>query len=139
LQSVDLVARRVISESLQLSRFFIRYQSRDLNYELQSPVSNFLRQEKPAMNKNGMTDVGSTTRTVDERLDSIKHTVRDVVDQGAQRADALKSRMIDAKDQVLRRGNDALDRVVELIKANPIKAVGIAFVAGFIGMRLIRR
>ena len=91
------------------------------------------------MNKNGMTDVGSTTRTVDERLDSIKHTMRDVVDQGAQRADALKSRMIDAKDQVLRRGNDALDRVVELIKANPLKAVGIAFVAGFIGMRLFRR
>jgi len=46
------------------------------------------------MNKNGMTDVGSTTRTVDERLDSIKHTVRDVVDQGAQKADALKSRMM---------------------------------------------
>ena len=41
------------------------------------------------MNKNGMTDVGSTTRTVDERLDSIKHTVRDAVDQGAQKADAL--------------------------------------------------
>ena len=35
------------------------------------------------MNKNGMTDVGSTTRTVDERLASIKHTEKDVVDQGA--------------------------------------------------------
>jgi ElaB/YqjD/DUF883 family membrane-anchored ribosome-binding protein len=91
------------------------------------------------MNKNGMTDVGSTTRTVDERLDSIKHTMRDVVDQGAQKADELKSRVIDAKDQVLRRGNDAFDRVVELIKANPLKAVGIAFVAGFIGMRMFRR
>jgi ElaB/YqjD/DUF883 family membrane-anchored ribosome-binding protein len=91
------------------------------------------------MNKNGMTDVGSATRTVDERLDSIKHTVKDVVDQGAQRAEALKSRMIDAKDQALRRGGDMLDRVVELIKAHPLKAVGIAFATGYIGMRLFRR
>jgi len=91
------------------------------------------------MNKNGMTDVGSTTRTVDERLDSIKHTVRDVVDQGAQKAEALKSRMIDAKDQVMRRGNDVLDRVVEMIKAHPLKAVGIAFATGYLGMRLFRR
>jgi ElaB/YqjD/DUF883 family membrane-anchored ribosome-binding protein len=88
------------------------------------------------MNKNGMADVG---RTVDEKLDSLKGTMRDVVDQGAQRADAIKSRMIEAKDQVLRRGNDALDHVVELIKAHPLKAVGIAFVAGYLGMRLFRR
>ncbi len=91
------------------------------------------------MNKNGMTDVGSATRTVDERLDSIKSTVRDVVDQGAQKADALKSRVIEAKDQAIRRGNDLLDRVVELIKANPLKAVGIAFATGYFGMRLFRR
>jgi ElaB/YqjD/DUF883 family membrane-anchored ribosome-binding protein len=91
------------------------------------------------MNKNGMTDVGSTARTVDERLDSIKHTVKDVVDQGAQKADALKARMIEAKDQALRRGNDVLDRVVELIKAHPLKAVGIAFATGYLGMRLLRR
>jgi len=91
------------------------------------------------MNKNGMTDVGSATRTVDERLDSMKHTVKDGVDQGAQRAEALKSRMIDAKDQALRRGNDMLDRAVELIKAHPLKAVGIAFATGYIGMRLFRR
>jgi len=91
------------------------------------------------MNKNGMADVGSTTRTVDERLDSIKHTVKDVVDQGAQKAEALKSKMLDAKDQVMRRGNDLLDRVVELIKAHPLKAVGIAFATGYLGMRLFRR
>lgn len=91
------------------------------------------------MNKNGMTDAGSATRTVDERLDSIKHTVKDVVDQGAQKADALRSRMMEAKDQVMRRGNDMLDRVVELIKAHPLKAVGLAFATGYLGMRLFRR
>ena len=81
------------------------------------------------MNRNGM----------DERLDSLKNTMRDVVDQGAQRADALKSRVIDAKDEAFRRGNDLLDRVTELIKAHPLKAVGVAFVAGFLVTRLLRR
>jgi ElaB/YqjD/DUF883 family membrane-anchored ribosome-binding protein len=88
------------------------------------------------MNKNGMADVG---RTVDDKLDSLKTTMRDVVDQGAQRADAIKSRMIEAKDQMMRRGNDVLDTVVELIKTHPLKAVGIAFAAGYLGMRLFRR
>ena len=88
------------------------------------------------MNKNGMTDVG---RAVDERLDSLKNAMKDVVDQGTQRAEALKSRMIDAKDEALRRGNDLLDRVTELIKAHPLKAVGVAFAAGYLAMRLFRR
>lgn len=88
------------------------------------------------MNKNGMTDVG---RSVDERLDSIKSTVKDVVDQGAQRAEALKSRVVEAKDAAMRRGGDALDRVSELVKAHPLKAIGIAFATGYIGMRLFRR
>jgi ElaB/YqjD/DUF883 family membrane-anchored ribosome-binding protein len=88
------------------------------------------------MNKNGMTDVG---RGVDERLDSIKSTVKDVVDQGTQRAEALKSRVVEAKDEALRRGGDMLDRVAELIKTHPLKAVGIAFASGYIGMRLFRR
>ena len=88
------------------------------------------------MNKNGMTDVG---RDVDERLDSIKNTVRDVVDQGAQRAEALKSRVVEAKDAAMRRGGDMLDRVSEMVKAHPLKAIGIAFATGYIGMRLFRR
>jgi ElaB/YqjD/DUF883 family membrane-anchored ribosome-binding protein len=81
------------------------------------------------MNKNGMTDVG---RGVDERLDSIKSTVKEVVDHGAQR-------VVEAKDAALRRGGDALDRVSELIKAHPLKAIGIAFATGYLGMRLFRR
>lgn len=88
------------------------------------------------MNKNGMTDVG---RTVDEKLDSLRSTVKDAVDQGAQRADALKHRVIEAKDAAIRRGGDVVDRMSELIKAHPLKAVGIAFATGYIGMRLFRR
>lgn len=88
------------------------------------------------MNKNGMTDVG---RTVDEKLDSIKNAAKEVVEQGAQRADALKQRVIEAKDAAVRRSGDMLDRVSNLIQAHPLKAVGIAFATGYIGMRLFRR
>jgi ElaB/YqjD/DUF883 family membrane-anchored ribosome-binding protein len=91
------------------------------------------------MNKNGMTDVGATSRTIDEKLDSLKHTVKDVVDQGAQRAGELKSKAVEIKDAAIRRGGDAVDSVSDLIKAHPLKAVAIAFATGYIGMRLLRR
>ncbi|HEX7841505.1 MAG TPA: hypothetical protein VF469_28735 [Kofleriaceae bacterium] len=88
------------------------------------------------MNKH---DVGSTSRLVDEKLDSLKDTVKGLADQGAQKVDALKAKVIEAKDQAIGRGTALLDRVAELIRANPLKAVGIAFVAGFVGIRLFRR
>jgi ElaB/YqjD/DUF883 family membrane-anchored ribosome-binding protein len=91
------------------------------------------------MNKNGMTDVGSASHAAQEKLDSLKETVKDVIDQGAQRADALKSRVVEVKDQAFRRGGDLIDSTASLIKAHPLKAVGIAFAAGYIGMRLFRR
>lgn len=88
------------------------------------------------MNKN---DVGSTNRMVDEKLSTLKETVKGLADQGAQKVDALKSRVIEAKDQAIGRGSALLDRVAEMIRANPLKAVGVAFIAGFVGMRLLRR
>ena len=91
------------------------------------------------MNKNGMADQASATHGVDEKIDSLKETVKGLVDQGAQKVDAIKSRVADVKDQAVTRGSDVLDRATTLIKAHPIKAVAIAFAAGYIGMRLFRR
>lgn len=91
------------------------------------------------MNKNGMTDDGSTTHAVEDRLDAIKDTVKGFVDTGAQKVDAIKSKVGDVKDQAFSRGNDLVDRVSEMVKAHPLKAVGIAFGAGYLGMRLFRR
>jgi len=91
------------------------------------------------MNKNGMTDVGSMNRMVDEKMDSLKDTMRGLADQGAQKVDALKTKVIEAKDQAIGRGSALLDRATEMIRANPLKSVGIAFVAGYVGMRLFRR
>jgi ElaB/YqjD/DUF883 family membrane-anchored ribosome-binding protein len=88
------------------------------------------------MNKNGITD---TANRVDDKVDSIKEAVKGLVDQGAQRVDALKNKAFEAKDQVIDRGGDMLDNLTSIIKANPIKAVAIAFGAGYIGMRLFRR
>jgi ElaB/YqjD/DUF883 family membrane-anchored ribosome-binding protein len=91
------------------------------------------------MNKNGMTDVGSMNRMVDEKMDSLKDTMRGLADQGAQKVDALKTKVIEAKDQAIGHGSALLDRATEMIRANPLKSVGIAFVAGYVGMRLFRR
>jgi len=85
------------------------------------------------MNKNGMTG------TTDDKIDSIKDTVKSYVDQGAQTVDAIKSKVVEVKDQAVNRGNDVLAQMTDLIKAHPFKAVGIAFGAGYLGMRLFRR
>lgn len=91
------------------------------------------------MNKNGMADQGSATHGVDDKIDALKETVKGLVDQGAQKVDAIKSRVVEAKDQAYTRGTDVLDRTTAMIKAHPLKAIAIAFGAGYIGMRLFRR
>lgn len=74
-----------------------------------------------------------------DRLGSIKESVKNVVGQSQEKVDQIKSRVVDAKDQAVTRGNALLDRATEFIRANPLKAVGIAFGVGYIGMRLLRR
>lgn len=85
------------------------------------------------MNKNGMAD------EAEDKIDSIRDTMKGIVDQGAHTVDAVKSKVVDFKDQAFTRGSDVLDRVTELVKANPLKSVAIAFGAGYVGMRLFRR
>jgi ElaB/YqjD/DUF883 family membrane-anchored ribosome-binding protein len=87
------------------------------------------------MNKN---DVGSAAQTTDEKLDTLKGAVKGLVDQGVQKVDALKNKVVEAKQEAITRGSDILERVTDLIKAHPIKAVAIAFGAGYLGMRLFR-
>lgn len=91
------------------------------------------------MNKNGMTDTGAATQGVESKIDSIKETVKGFVDQGSQQVDAIKSKVVDVKDQAFTRGSDLADRMAEMVKAHPLKSVAIAFGAGYLGMRLFRR
>jgi ElaB/YqjD/DUF883 family membrane-anchored ribosome-binding protein len=85
------------------------------------------------MNKNG------NTTGLDSLKDNVKDNVKNLVDQGQEKVNAIKDRVIDVKDQAVDRGGMILDRTTDFIKANPLKAVGIAFGIGYIGMRLFRR
>ena len=88
------------------------------------------------MNKN---DVGSAAQSTDEKLDTLKGAVKGLVDQGVQKVDALKNKVVEAKEEAITRGSNILERMTDLIKAHPIKAVAVAFGAGYLGMRLFRR
>ena len=89
------------------------------------------------MNKNGLT--GTEDNNVEDKLDSIRDSVKGVVDRGAQKAEAIKNKVVEAKDQAMNRGSEGLDRLASMVRAHPLKAVGIAFATGYIGMRLFRR
>lgn len=80
---------------------------------------------------------GNTT-AFDDKLDSIKESVKGLVDQGHEKVDAIKAKAIDVKDEAFTRGNALVDGATDLIKAHPFKAVGVAFAVGYIGMRLFR-
>ena len=58
-----------------------------------------------------------TGSTLDSKLDSIKDSVKGLVDENRQK---IKNRVIDAKDQAMARGNMYVDRVTDMIKANPV-------------------
>lgn len=88
------------------------------------------------MDKN---DVGTTAHRKEETLDSFKETVKGYVDQGAQKVDAIKTKVVEAKEQAITRGSVMLDRMTDMIKAHPLKSVGVAFGAGYLAMRLFRR
>jgi ElaB/YqjD/DUF883 family membrane-anchored ribosome-binding protein len=88
------------------------------------------------MNKTGTTDVSAK---VDEKIDSLSEAVKGIVDQGAQKVDEIKTKVVEAKDQAITRGNDLMQRAAEVVKAHPLRSVAIAFGAGYLLMRLFRR
>jgi len=91
------------------------------------------------MDKNGVSGVATVSHQVDEKLDMLGNLVKGFLDQSAQKVDAIKGKVVEAKDQALRRGSVAIDRMTAMIKAHPLAAVGTAFGAGYILMRLVRR
>jgi len=92
-----------------------------------------------AMNKDGTTMGPGGQPRLEQRFESIKESVRGLVDRGGERAGRIRNRVMEVTDQAKVRGNDALSKTTEFIRANPLKSVGIAFGLGYIGMRLFRR
>ena len=84
------------------------------------------------MQKNGSTSAES-------RIDSLKESVRNLVDAGGEKAGQLKDRAIGAKDSLVENGGAALNRVGALIKEHPFVALGIAFSVGYIAIRMMRK
>lgn len=84
------------------------------------------------MHKNGSASASN-------RLDSLKSSVRNLVDAGGERAGQLKHRAIDVKDSVVENSSAALSRTSSLIKEHPIAAIAIAFGVGYIAVRMLRR
>ncbi len=75
----------------------------------------------------------------DTKLGHIKESVKGLVDQGHEKVDQIKSKVVDVKDQAVERGGMILDRATDFVRSNPLKSVGIAFGVGYVGMRLFRR
>jgi ElaB/YqjD/DUF883 family membrane-anchored ribosome-binding protein len=84
------------------------------------------------MQKNGSANL-------DNRLDSLKESVRNLVDAGGERAGQLKNRAIDAKDSIVENSGVAIRKVSDLVKEHPIAAIAIAFGVGYIAIRMLRK
>jgi len=90
------------------------------------------------MNKNGL-DTGDNANAIDDKIDSLRDTMKGIVETGSQKVDALKTKVVEVKDQAVTRGGDLLSTVSKLVKAHPMKSIAIAFGIGYLGMRLVRR
>lgn len=84
------------------------------------------------MQKNG-------SGTLDNKLDTLKESVRNLVDAGGERAGQIKSKAIDAKDSIFENGDAVFKKAGSLIKEHPFIAVGIAIGVGYIAMRMFRK
>ena len=76
---------------------------------------------------------------VEHKLDALKEKASRLVEEGSEKVDQIKHRVVDAKDQAMARGGQFLDQCTSFIQANPLKSVAIAFGVGYIGMRIFRR
>jgi ElaB/YqjD/DUF883 family membrane-anchored ribosome-binding protein len=70
--------------------------------------------------------------SLESRLDSLKESVRNLVDAGSER-------MGDVKHTVVSTGRSGYRRASHLIKEHPLVAIGIAFGIGYLAIRLLRR
>jgi ElaB/YqjD/DUF883 family membrane-anchored ribosome-binding protein len=81
----------------------------------------------------------SSASSFEDRLDSLKESMRNLVDIGSDRASALKDRVVDVKDSVVGKSKTGVHKMGAMIKQHPIVAVGVAFGVGYLVMRIVRR
>lgn len=69
---------------------------------------------------------------LDASKQSIKGSVSAVVDQGAEAMQAVKARLGTVNESA----SEIYDRTTTFIQAHPLKAIGIAYGAGYLAMRI---
>ena len=84
------------------------------------------------MQKNG-------SASLDSRIDSLKKSVRNLVDAGEERAGHIKDRAVGVKDSVFENSEAAISRARVLIKEHPFAALGIALGVGYVAVRILRK
>jgi ElaB/YqjD/DUF883 family membrane-anchored ribosome-binding protein len=85
------------------------------------------------------THNGASVSALDDRIDALAANLKDLVEQVASTAAAVKGRVIDVKQQASSKAGSLASRATQLIQDHPIAAIGVAFGAGYLVMRLIRR
>jgi ElaB/YqjD/DUF883 family membrane-anchored ribosome-binding protein len=70
--------------------------------------------------------------SMEDRLDSLKESVRSLVDFSSHK-------MSDVKDTMFATGRTGARRAGTLIKEHPIIAISIAFGLGYLAVRMLRR
>jgi ElaB/YqjD/DUF883 family membrane-anchored ribosome-binding protein len=86
------------------------------------------------MNNDTMKNFGSS-KSIGK---AHERDVREIAEEVKVKVVELKDRAIEAKDNVLKRGGSAAEKVRDFTTANPLKAVAIAFAFGFFAMRVTR-
>ncbi len=74
------------------------------------------------------TKVVDVTNELETRFDGLKDNVKHLVDEVPEKASAIRAQAM-----------SSIEYLGEQIKKHPIAALGIAFGAGFLVMRLVRR
>lgn len=77
--------------------------------------------------------------SLDDRIDALAADLKGLVDQMAATAAAVKGRAIDVKDHASSKASSLATRATRVVLDHPIAAIGVAFGAGYLLVRLIRR
>lgn len=82
---------------------------------------------------------GHAPEALHERIDSIASGLRDVAEQLSSTVASVKGQASDLTSHAVSRASWLRERASKAIQDHPIAAIGIAFGAGYLIMRMIRR
>lgn len=86
----------------------------------------------PQQNRRIITPADSSSAVAQSLGDSVQALLQ----QGAQTIDAVKARVSDVADEARTARSKLVDRATQLVQDRPFTALGVAFGAGYIAMRI---